>query len=90
MNKDLEEDPVLDAQIEAEVERALAPYLTVYPAEVMDEAKRLVRFSLRNDPATRQRLRMLRADPVVDDSGKVAVGAFRAKANGTAKKAGTK
>lgn len=92
MNQGLEEDAALEAQIEAEVERALAPYLAVYPAELMDEAKRLLRISLRSDPATRQRLRLLRADPIVDESGKVGVRAFRvgAKTNGAAKKAGSK
>jgi len=83
MKEELAEDAALEAQIEAEVTRALAPYLPIYPLEVMDEAKRLIRFSLRNDPATRQRLRLLRADPIVDDSGKVSVGAFRV--NGAAK-----
>jgi hypothetical protein len=85
MNEEPAEDPALEAQIEAEVTRALEPYVPVYPLELMDEAKRLLRFSLRNDPATRQRLRLLRADPVVDDSGKVSVGAFRV--NGASKRA---
>lgn len=88
MNSEPAEDPVLEAQIEAEVKRALEPYVPIYPAELMDEAKRLIRFSLRNDPATLQRLRLLRADPILDDSGKVAVGLFRV--NGAAKRAGTR
>lgn len=92
MNHDLEEDAALEAQIEAEAERALAPYASAYPPELMAEAKSLLRLSLRSDPATRQRLRLLRADPIVDESGKVGVRAFRAqaKANGAVKKAGSK
>jgi hypothetical protein len=85
MNHEPGDDTALEAQIEAEVTRALAPYVAVYPPELMDEAKRLLRFSLRHDQATRERLRRLRADPVVDDSGKVSVGAFRV--NGAAKRA---
>jgi hypothetical protein len=80
MSHDPIEDPALEAQIEAEVTRALEPYAAVYPPELLDEARRSLRFALRNDPATRRRLRLLRADPIVDESGKVAVGAF--KANG--------
>ena len=78
------DDPAFEAQIEAEVTRAIAPYLGVYPPELVAEAKRLLRFGLRNDPATRHRLRLLRPDPIVDESGKVGVAVFRA--NGAPKK----
>lgn len=78
------EDPVFEQQIEAEVTRAIGPYLDVYPPQMVEEAKRLLRFGLRHDPATRQRFRLLRPDPIVDESGKVGVGAFRE--SGPAKK----
>lgn len=73
------EDPDVDRQIEAEVARTVGPWEGVYPAEVLDEMRRLLRFGLRNLPATQALMRQLRADLSVQRSDKVDVRSFAFK-----------
>jgi hypothetical protein len=84
MNDD--DDPVLEAQIEAEVERALGPGVGVLPKEVLDEARLMLRIGLKYHPDAQRILRELRPAPAVDKSSKVAKGALengkRAKRGG--------
>jgi hypothetical protein len=55
------EDPILDAMIEAEVERALAtPKARKLPPEMQEETRILLRIGLRNHPQARLLLEQLR------------------------------
>ena len=44
------DDPILEAQIEAEVARALGPGVGVLPKEVLDEARLTLRIGLKYHP----------------------------------------
>jgi len=61
-----------DMQVEAEVERALAPYVGTVSAEVLDEMRTTLRFALATHPVAQDLLRRLRPAPEVDESGSVA------------------
>lgn len=71
------EDPVLDAMIEAEVERAVGPAAKTLPPEVLDELRSLLRIGLRNHPGARAVLEQLRAVRSVERSDKIATAAFK-------------
>lgn len=68
---DDELDPVMEAQIEAEVETAVAPYARLYPPPVLDELRSTLRLALRTDPYAQDLLKALRPRAVPDESHKV-------------------
>jgi hypothetical protein len=63
-------DPIL----QAEVERALAPYAALLPAELLEEMRRLLLLGATH-PYAAQLLKQLQPAPTVDESGEVLVGA---------------
>jgi hypothetical protein len=83
------DDPILEAQIEAEVARALGPGVGVLPKEVLDEARLMLRIGLKYHPDARRLLKELRPEPSVDRSDERATAALkneaRAKKNGGAR-----
>ncbi|MFN7135751.1 MAG: hypothetical protein ACK4N5_27005 [Myxococcales bacterium] len=76
MSDEAADDPVMEAQIEAEVEAAVAPYARVHPPELLDEMRRLMRLALRTDPHAQQLLKALRPRAVPQESDKVDLRAF--------------
>lgn len=68
---DDELDPVMEAQIEAEVETAVAPYARLYPPPVLDELRSTLRLALRTDPYAQDLLSALRPRVVPEESNKV-------------------
>jgi hypothetical protein len=82
---DEEPDPVLEAQIDAEVETCVTPYARVYPPELLDEMRRLMRIALRTDPHAQELLKALRPRAVPEESDKVDLRSFA----GPRKKDGT-
>jgi hypothetical protein len=87
-HEDRDEDPVLDDLIEKEVKRASAPYEGVWPAEILEETRRLHRIALRTHPDLRELLDNLRPSVSVERSDKVATARWRASAKSDSKKAG--
>ena len=71
------EDPILDAQIEAEIDRVLGPGKAALPAEVLAELRGLLRIGLRHHPGARELLDQLRPAPSVEKSDKVATARFK-------------
>ena len=80
-------DPALDAMIETEVAEALRPYAEVYPPEVLDELRHILRIALRTHPTATHLLEQLRPRAVPDESGKEDVRMFQG-ATARPKKAG--
>lgn len=73
---DEEPDPVMEAQIDARVEAAVAPYARVYPPELLDEMRHLLRLALRTDPYAQELLKALRPRAVPQESDKVDLRTF--------------
>jgi hypothetical protein len=73
---DEEPDPIMEAQINAEVETTVAPYARVYPPEMLDEMRHLLRLALRTDPYAQELLKALRPRAVPQESDKVDLRAF--------------
>lgn len=73
---DEEHDPVMEAQIDAEVETAVAPYARVLPPALLDEMRRLMRVALRTDPHAQELLKAVRPRAVPLESDKVDLRAF--------------
>ena len=71
------EDPVLEAMIEAEIERAIGPAKGTLPAEILDELRLTLRIGLLYNPGARAVLEQLRPGRVVEKSDKVATAAFK-------------
>lgn len=69
-------DPVMEAQIEAEVETAVAPYARLYPPQVLDELRSTLRLALRSDPYAQDLLKALRPRVVPEESNKVNLQSF--------------
>jgi len=61
-------DPVL----EAEIERALAPYIALVPSEMLAIMRAELERALTNDPVGQSLLKQVRPPPTVDQSGDVA------------------
>jgi hypothetical protein len=72
-----DEDPILEAQIEAEIARALGPGAGALPPEVLDELRGLLRIGLRHHAGAREVLDQLRPAPSVEKSDKIATAAFK-------------
>lgn len=70
------DDPVTEAQLDAEVETTVAPYVRVYPPAMLEELRRLMRVALRTDPYAQQLLKALRPRSVPQESDKVDLRAF--------------
>lgn len=68
-------DPVL----EAEVERALLPYRSLLPPELLEEMQRLLRLGATTHPYPTQLMRQIRPPANVEESGEVGIGAELAK-----------
>lgn len=73
---DDELDPVMEAQIEAEVETAVAPYARLYPRPVLDELRSTLRLALRTDPYAQDLLKAVRPRVVPEESDKVNLKSF--------------
>jgi hypothetical protein len=86
MSRTPKTDPTLDAMIEAEVTEALDPYKGVYPPEILDELRHMMRIVMRTHPTAKHLLEQLRPRAAPDQSGKEDVRAFRAF-NGAAQRA---
>jgi hypothetical protein len=80
-------DPALDAMIETEVAEALRPYADVYPPEVLDELRHMMRIVLRTHPTATYLFEQLLPQTVPAESGKEGVLMFKG-AMARAKKAG--
>lgn len=77
MNTDDPQDPILEAQIDAEIERALGPGKATLPPEILDELRMLLRIGLLHHPGARGLLDHLRPSLTVEKSDKVATGRFK-------------
>jgi hypothetical protein len=77
------EDPVLEAQIDAEVEAVVPAYAKLYPAVMLEELRCLMRVALRTDPYAQQLLKALRPRAVPQESDKVDLRAFSEPATKT-------
>lgn len=71
------DDPILEAQIDAEIARAIGPELGVMPREILDELRMLLRLGLRHHAGARQVLDQLRPAPSVAKSDTIATRAFK-------------
>jgi hypothetical protein len=84
MSTDPDDDPILEAQIEAEIARALAPGEDALPPEILDELRMLLRIGLRHHPDARRLLENLRPAPSVTTSDTIATAAFKNRKNAKA------
>jgi len=75
------DDPILEAQIEAEIVRALGPGAEALPPEILDELRCLLRIGLRHHAGAREVLDQLRPAPSVEKSDKIATAAFKNRKN---------
>jgi len=75
--RDEPDDPILEAQIEAEIARAIGPGEGVLPPEILDELRCLLRLGLRYHSGAREVLDQLRPAPSVEKSDKIATAAFK-------------
>lgn len=71
-----QEEEMMEALIEAEVERQLAPLAAVTPPPLLKEMGRLLRLALRVDPRAQQALRLL-VSRRLRESAKVSVESLR-------------
>jgi hypothetical protein len=78
MNRAVKNDPIRDAMIEAEVSDALRPYEDegVYPPEVLEDLRRMLRIVMRTHPTAARLLEQLRPRPAPEESGKEDVSVF--------------
>jgi hypothetical protein len=78
MTRAVKTDPTLDAMIEAEVREALRPYedARVYPPEVLEELRHMLRIVMRTHPTAAHLLEQLRPRAAPDESGKEDVRVF--------------
>ena len=67
----MEEDCGADDNLDAAVERALVPYLTLLPADQLDEFRAILREELARHPVSARLLKQLRPPPVVEKSDDV-------------------
>jgi hypothetical protein len=79
------EDPARTALIEEEVARASAPYVGVFPEDVLDETRRLHRVALRTNPSLVALIDQLCPVPAVQTSHKLSTARGR---TGNGKKVG--
>jgi len=86
MNRTARSDPTLDAMIEVEVTEALRPYEDVYPPEILDELRHMMRIVLRTHPTAKHLLEQLRPRAAPDQSGKEDIRAFNGAARARMKK----
>jgi hypothetical protein len=78
MTTESAKDPLIEAAIETVAEEALEGNEAVWPPEVVEEAKHLIRLGLRHHPEAHAWLRLMVEGPVVKESHKVDVRSFRA------------
>jgi hypothetical protein len=77
MLKQGRQDLTMDALIEIQADLALEGYEALYPPEILDEMRRLMRLMLRHDPEAQALLKsVLRGQTHVDESHKVDVRGF--------------
>jgi hypothetical protein len=81
MSLDPDDDPFLEAQIEAEIARTIQPGEDALPPEVHDELRMLLRIGLRHHPDARRLLENLRPAPSVTTSDTIATAAFKNRKN---------